>query len=168
MSTKTAHFFSADRPIERLDEDRLQRGAFALSIAQAITTWHGDDSLVMALYGGWGDGKSSVKGMVVDAMKQDKDTCPFIVHFNPWEWAGQNQLAQVFFNEIGKQITHQGTGRDKKRAEECGRRMQKLGKYLNLTGAFMTPLGYAANVAFPFASIVTDAAAKALETSTRP
>ena len=165
MSTKTAHFFSADRPIERLDEDRLQRGAFALSIAQAITTWHGDDSLVMALYGGWGDGKSSVKGMVVDAMKQDKDTCPFIVHFNPWEWAGQNQLAQVFFNEIGKQITHQGTGRDKKRAEECGRRMQKLGKYLNLTGAFMTPLGYAANVAFPFASIVTDAAAKALEKS---
>ena len=65
MSTKTAHFFSADRPIERLDEDRLQRGAFALSIAQAITTWHGDDSLVMALYGGWGDGKSSVKAAVL-------------------------------------------------------------------------------------------------------
>ena len=162
MSTKTLHFFSADRPIECLDDDRLQRRGFALSIAQAITTWHGDDSLVMALYGGWGDGKSSVKGMVVDAMKKDAGTCPFIVDFNPWEWAGQNQLAQVFFDEIGKQIAHQGSGKEKKQTEECGRRLQKLGKYLNLTGTFMTPLGYAANLAFPFASIVTDAAAKAL------
>lgn len=165
MSTKPEHFFSADRPIERLDDDRLQRRAFARSIAQATTTWQGDDSLVMALYGGWGDGKSSVKGMVVDAMKKDSGTCPFIVHFDPWEWAGQNQLAQVFFDEIGKQIAHQGSGRDRKRAEECGRRLQKLGKYLNLTGAFMTPLGYAANLAFPFASIVTDVAAKALKKS---
>jgi predicted KAP-like P-loop ATPase len=138
MSTKTSHFFSADRPIERLDDDRLQRRGFALSIAQAITTWNGDESLVMALYGGWGDGKSSVKGMVVDAMKKNAATCPFIVHFNPWEWAGQNQLAQVFFDEIGKQIAHQGSGDEKKKAEECGRRLQKLGKYLNLTGSVMT------------------------------
>ena len=155
MSTNTAHFFSADRPIERLDDDRLQRRAFALSIARAITTWHGDDSLVMALYGGWGDGKSSVKGMVVDAMKQDEDTCPFIVHFNPWEWAGQHQLAQVFFDEIGKQIAHQGTAEEKKKAEECGRRLRKLGKYLNLTGSILTPIMQATSLAFPLAGIFT-------------
>lgn len=165
MSADSSHFFSPDRPIERIDDDRLQRRAFALSIAQAITTWHGDDSLVMALYGGWGDGKSSVKGMVVDAMKKNAGTCPFIVHFNPWEWAGQNQLAQVFFDEIGKQIATQGSGNEKKKAAECGHRLQKLGKYLNLTGALMTPLGYAANLAFPFASIVTEAAAKGLKKS---
>jgi hypothetical protein len=78
MSSETSHFFSADRPIERLADDRLQRGSFAKSIAQAITTWHGTDSLVIALYGGWGDGKSSVKGMVIDAMKQDQAKCPSI------------------------------------------------------------------------------------------
>lgn len=165
MPPSTPHFFSADRPIERLADDRLQRRSFAESIAQAITTWHGEDSLVMALYGRWGDGKSSVKGMVLDAFGKDAKTRPFVVHFNPWEWAGQNQLAQVFFDEIGKQIAHQGSGRDKKKAEECGRRLQKLGRYLNLTGTFMTPLGYAAGLAFPFASILTDAAAKALKTS---
>ena len=165
MSSETPHFFSADRPIQRLDEDRLHRGGFAKSIARAITTWHGSDSLVVALYGGWGDGKSSVKGMVIDAMKKDGPTCPFIVDFNPWEWVGQNQLAQVFFDEIGKQIAHQGTGEKKAKAEECGRRLQKLGKYLNLAGSLMTPVGYAANLAIPFASIVTEAAAQALNKS---
>src|SRR4051812_12350205 len=99
MNAKTNQFFSADRPIEKLDDDRLQRRGFALSIARAITTWNGEESLVMALYGGWGDGKSSVKGMAVDAMKKNPAICPFIVHFNPWEWAGQKQLAQVFFDE---------------------------------------------------------------------
>jgi predicted KAP-like P-loop ATPase len=156
------HFFSADRPIERLDEDRLQRGTFAKSIARAVTTWNGSESLVMALYGGWGDGKSSVKGMVIDAMQEDTANCPFIVHFNPWEWAGQNQLAQVFFDEIGKQIAHRGPSEKKAQAEECGRRLQKLGRYMNLVGSFMTPAGYLANLAFPFASVVTEAAAKAL------
>lgn len=165
MSNNTPHFFSGDRPIERLDDDRLQRGAYAKSIAQAIKTWHGDESFVMALYGGWGDGKSSVKGMVEDSLKKDAAKCPFIVHFNPWEWGGQNQLAQVFFDEIGKQISHQGSDADQQNAAECGRRLRKFGKYLNLAGSFMTPVGYAANLAFPFASIVTEAAAKVLEKS---
>jgi len=142
MSVNTGVTFSADRPVERLDDDKLQRGNFVKAIAQAITAWRGEDSLVMAIYGSWGDGKSSVKGMIADVMRKDLATCPYIVHFNPWEWAGQNQLAQVFFDEIGKQIAYQGSGKDKKKAEDCGRRMQKLGKYLNLTGTLMTPLGY--------------------------
>lgn len=39
MPPSTPHFFSADRPIERLADDRLQRRSFAESIAQAITQW---------------------------------------------------------------------------------------------------------------------------------
>ncbi len=147
MSEEAEHFFSADRPIERLDEDRLQRGGFATSIARAITAWRGDESLVMALYGGWGDGKSSVKKMVMDALGQGGEGRPFIVEFNPWEWAGQNQLATVFFDEIGKQIAHQGTGEQKTKAEESGRRLRKLGRYLNLAGSVVTPILSAASLA---------------------
>ncbi len=164
-SPNVNHYFSADRPIERLDEDRLQRRSFAQSIAQAITTWSGDESLVMALYGGWGDGKTSVKGMVVDAMRMNPATCPFIVHFNPWEWAGQNQLAQVFFDEIGKQIAHQGEGQEKKKAEECSRRLRTLGKYLTLTGSLVTPVMSAASLAFPVVSIFTPAVSKVFKKS---
>lgn len=163
--SRTSHSFSADRPIARLGEDRLQRATFAESIAQAITTWHGDDSLVMALYGGWGDGKTSVKGMVVDAMKKDANTCPYIVHFNPWEWAGQNQLAQVFFDEIGKQIAHQGSEAKNQKAEECGLRLRKLGKYLNLTGSIVTPVMYAASLAFPITSIFAPVISKVFRKS---
>lgn len=164
-SKPTAHPFSADRPIESLDGDRLQRRSFALSIAHAIATWQGQDSLVVALYGGWGDGKSSVKWMVVDAMKKDSTTCPLIVQFNPWEWSGQNQLAQVFFDEIGKQVAHQGRTGKHAKAEECGKRIEKLGKYLNLAGSVVTPLGHATNLVLPFASILTDALSKGLKKS---
>ena len=34
MSAKTVHFFSAERPIERLDDDRLQRRGFAVSVIE--------------------------------------------------------------------------------------------------------------------------------------
>lgn len=159
---KTAQVFSTDRPRRSLDEDELGRKDFARSIAQAIRTWQGDEGLVMALYGQWGDGKSSVKGMVLDALRANDNECPIIVDFNPWEWSGQNQLSQVFFEEIGKQIGHQKAANDSTKALECGNRLRKLGKYLHMAGALMTPVGYAANLAFPFASLVTDAAAKAL------
>jgi predicted KAP-like P-loop ATPase len=160
------HPFSADRPIEKLEDDILQRGDFARSIARAITAWNGTESLVMALYAGWGDGKSSVKGMVIDAFrKPESPKFPYIVHFNPWEWSGQNQLAHVFFDEIGKQVEQQGKGKDKSKTENCGKGLKRLGKYLNLAGSLMTPVGYAANLAFPFASLVTEAAAKGLKQS---
>jgi hypothetical protein len=34
MSAKTVHFFSAERSIERLDDDRLQRRGFAVSVIE--------------------------------------------------------------------------------------------------------------------------------------
>ena len=42
--------FSADRPIQRIDDDLLGRGGFAISLANALSAWLGDDSLVIALY----------------------------------------------------------------------------------------------------------------------
>lgn len=46
--------FSADRPINSVDEDLLGRAEFSKSLAEAINSWGGEDSLVVALYGNWG------------------------------------------------------------------------------------------------------------------
>lgn len=83
------HPFSADRPIISAQEDLLGRTGFAESLASAIRGWKGNDSLVIALYGSWGSGKSSIKNVVVESLRKSQKTCPEIVEFNPWQWAGQ-------------------------------------------------------------------------------
>lgn len=102
MSKKTPkHLFSSDRPINYQSEDLLGRVGFADSLALAIKGWTGNDSLVIALYGPWGSGKSSIKNMVLELLRKAKKECPFIVEFTPWQWSGQEQLAEAFFREIG-------------------------------------------------------------------
>lgn len=91
------HRFSADRPISTRSEDLLGRRTFAESLASAIKGWKGNDSLVIALYGAWGMGKSSIKNMLLEALRDSGQGRAHIVDFNPWQWAGQHQLADAFF-----------------------------------------------------------------------
>ena len=128
-----SHPFSADRPITGSAEDRLGRTGFANSLASAIRGWKGDDSLVIALYGSWGSGKSSIKNLIVESLRGSKKTCPEIVEFNPWQWAGQEQLAEAFFREIGIVLGNADkSAKGKKRAAKW----RTYGTYLTL-GASM-------------------------------
>lgn len=101
MSDRTSAQFSSERPIVSRSEDLLNRVEFAEQIARAIRQWTGRDSLVIALYGDWGAGKSSLKNLIVECLRSDPPRCPCVVEFNPWQWAGQSQLAEAFFREIG-------------------------------------------------------------------
>jgi predicted KAP-like P-loop ATPase len=92
--------FSADRPIRSKSEDLLGRSAFAESLAAVVEGWTGNDSLVVALYGPWGIGKTSIKNMVLENLRRGGAGAPTIVEFNPWQWAAQDQLADAFFREI--------------------------------------------------------------------
>ncbi|MBI3292462.1 MAG: AAA family ATPase [Elusimicrobia bacterium] len=108
------HPFYSDRPITDRQADRLGRRTFAEALAGAIKGWSGDDSLVVALYGPWGCGKSSIKNMVLDALNDDGRTKgPDVVEFNPWQFAGQDQIAEAFFAEIGTVLGR----RDRSRVE---------------------------------------------------
>jgi predicted KAP-like P-loop ATPase len=142
MKTKLHHPFNADRPIDKIENDLLGRADIARSIATAIKNWKGQDALVMALYGGWGDGKSSLKGMVVNALKNEVNECPFIVVFNPWEWSDSQQLVRAFFDEIASQIASQGFGTDKIQTKRSAAALKKLGKYLSFGGSFFDSLSY--------------------------
>ncbi|NOT57438.1 MAG: AAA family ATPase, partial [Deltaproteobacteria bacterium] len=91
--------------------------------------WTGNDSLVIALYGSWGSGKSSVKNMILEALREQEQGCPLIVEFNPWQWAGQAQLAEAFFQEIGVVLGRSDTnGEGKERAAKW----RAYGTYLTL------------------------------------
>jgi predicted KAP-like P-loop ATPase len=96
--------FSADRPISRRADDLLGRRAFAEAIARAIAGWSGSDSLVVAICGAWGSGKSSVKNMILDALGDESFVLarrPKILEFNPWQVSGQDEIGKVLILEIG-------------------------------------------------------------------
>ncbi|MCD6050913.1 MAG: hypothetical protein K0Q55_2316, partial [Verrucomicrobia bacterium] len=150
---KTIHPFASDQPITRLKDDKLGRDKFAENIARAMMAWSGENSLVVAIYGGWGDGKSSVKGMMADVLRKHRKRSPIITEFNPWEWAGQNQIAGAFFEEIGKQIGLEGSDE----AKQAERRIRQLGNCVAATGSFVKKVGGLVNWIAPGTQLITDA-----------
>ncbi len=98
------HDFSADRPILSIDQDLLDRDRFAESLARAISGWKGKDSLIVALHGDWGSGKSSLKNMALSAFAKQKLESPLVIEFNPWEWAGQDKISKSFFEQLASSI----------------------------------------------------------------
>ena len=93
--------YSADRPIQSIEEDKLGRSSFSQHLGRTICEYKGEDSLVIGLYGGWGTGKTSILNMVV----QELDICsvgdackPIVVKFNPWLYSSQANLIDQFFN----------------------------------------------------------------------
>ena len=55
---------SADRPSIDPKDDLFGHASFAKSLADSIYRYPGSDGLVLALYGPWGSGKSTVLGYV--------------------------------------------------------------------------------------------------------
>ena len=105
------HPFSADRPIKSASEDVLGRSHFAYAIAEAVKGWRQSDSLVIALQGPWGSGKSSLKNMVLESI-ESMDPSPSVLEFNPWEWASQNQVFSAFFDQVGIKLGRASSGKD--------------------------------------------------------
>ena len=53
--------------------------------------------------------------MAVETLRGSEETCPLIVEFNPWQWAGQEQLANAFFQQIGLVLGKDTSKEGKKR-----------------------------------------------------
>lgn len=111
MTTIDKYGFSADRPITKLEDDLLGRAEFSKNLSDAISQWKGDDSLVIALHGYWGSGKSSIKNMALAYSKQQKNS-PTIIEFSPWEWSAQDKIIEAFFDEISKSIGRKNTSKE--------------------------------------------------------
>ncbi|MEE8875472.1 P-loop NTPase fold protein [Pseudomonas helleri] len=94
--------FTDDRPIAKHQQDLLGRSRFAKSLSETITSWKDQESLVIALMGAWGSGKSSIKNLVIEDFKNVPGH--EVIEFNPWEWAGQEKLSATFFDEVSLTI----------------------------------------------------------------
>lgn len=93
-----------DAPITSPSFDRLDRMSFVRSFAEAIRAVHGNDSVVLALAGPWGSGKSSLLNLVAGELEAG-ETPPLIMRFNPWWFSGTNRLVAAFLQQLGAAVS---------------------------------------------------------------
>lgn len=66
-----------DRPIEYLNEDRLNRIDYANSIAKILLSYKGkklEEGLVFGLYGNWGSGKTSFINLIKECLEKNNQS----------------------------------------------------------------------------------------------
>lgn len=118
--------FNADKPIEKLSDDKLGRSAFAKHLGKAIGEYSGKDGLVIGLYGKWGSGKTSIIKMIIDhintqkpqeakshigdgkgeaeSQNGDKNISPIVIEFSPWNYSDKSDLIRLFFLTVENNI----------------------------------------------------------------
>ena len=101
QSPTEATLFDADRPIERLEDDRLGRRLFAESIARSIIAAPSENGFTVAVIGEWGMGKTSVLNMVAETLRRESAGTA-VLNFNPWLFGGATELVARFFNELSE------------------------------------------------------------------
>ena len=95
-----------DAPITSPGFDRLDRMAFVRSFAEAIRAAKGENSVVLALAGPWGSGKSSLLNLIAGELKEtETEKAPLLVRFNPWWFTGTKQLIPAFIQQLGAAVS---------------------------------------------------------------
>jgi hypothetical protein len=94
--------YSSDLPIASRSEDRFNRWQFAERIADTLAIRNDPSSLVVGLYGPWGDGKTSTLQLMVDALTAHPQVV--VVRFNPWYFQSEEKLLKGFFGTLAEAL----------------------------------------------------------------
>lgn len=97
MASGIALEYSDDAPIHTLENDRFDRHPLAKRIAQVISKRNESSSLVIGIYGKWGEGKTSVLNLI-DSEIKSKDI--FTIRYNPWRYTGEEELFATFYYTV--------------------------------------------------------------------
>lgn len=131
-----------ERPISGVAEDRLDRGPFAGRVAETLATRSGADSVVVGIYGPWGDGKSSTLSMIKEALAEKPDVV--VVDYNPWFFSSDPEaITRSFFLTIGEALEESGLFSKERVGElmatygglipQVGEAVREAGKKLEIT-----------------------------------
>lgn len=104
---------------------------FAASVGRAIGNWNGSQSLVVALFGGWGTGKTSIKNLAL-AELASSGSAPTVMQFNPWLVGSDDKLIEAFMRDVTIAIGRQVPGES---AEKAEKRLAKVAPYFTLLGS---------------------------------
>lgn len=118
--------YIADQPITGKVDDRFNRASFSTRIAETIATRVDPSSIVLGLFGPWGDGKTSVLEMMHETLNAYPNV--IVVRFNPWHFQTEDLLLRGFFatlaDAMGQSLPN--------RKEKAGELLRKYGSVLSL------------------------------------
>jgi len=89
--------FLNDKPILKVDDEKLGYNTYAAEIGNKILSSHFDKSFAIGINGQWGDGKSSFINLIKKKVKGDDI---IEVNFNPWDNHSPEAIIKNFFEEI--------------------------------------------------------------------
>lgn len=115
-----------DYPIKSRTEDLLRRAPLAEKVASLILEFQGDESFVIGIDGAWGSGKTSFVNLVLEQLG-GADNRMLIIEFNPWNFSGQSELIEDFFDSLSVAIKGDESGR--RRIKEYAAKLIKKSEF---------------------------------------
>jgi predicted KAP-like P-loop ATPase len=92
---------SADSSLVDPEKDLLGHASFAKYLADSICKMTFPQGFVIAVYGSWNSGKSTLLNFVVHYLQQKPEAeQPIIVPFNPWLFSTHQNIARRFFEQL--------------------------------------------------------------------
>ncbi|MBM3235356.1 hypothetical protein FJZ31_03545 [Candidatus Poribacteria bacterium] len=139
--------YLADTPISKSEDDLLGRAKFAQRLGDTIRDWNKEESIVIALYGPWGSGKTSILNLAVEQIEETianlpEDKRPIVIRFNPWNFSEQNQILGMFFHEISTELGYR----------PASETLKKIGTQIQKYSSFLTPIS---KIPFPGLSVLS-------------
>lgn len=128
----------ADKPIESIDSDELDRDRTVETLASLLVRTENSSEVrsterVIGLTGAWGSGKSSVLNMLENRLKLYDDV--FVVRFNPWLVTGSSDLIEIYF----KELTHQLGRSAAEKARDLAKRIDEYRESISKIANFVMP-----------------------------
>lgn len=123
MKSKDA--YASDAPLTSREKDRLKRWPFAARIAETLATRSDPTSLVIGVYGRWGEGKTTVLEFIAQALEEEEHVV--VVRFNPWLYTNDTDLFRGFFTQVADAIERELT----KSTETIGTVVKALGTLIS-------------------------------------
>ena len=87
-----------DEPLKSPEQDRLGFAPFAERVANVIKNMQVKESIVFAVYGKWGSGKTTFLNFLTSYLNDDNSIT--IVKFNPWWFSGKEDLIRQFLHNL--------------------------------------------------------------------
>src|ERR1700736_4153223 len=93
-------FIRLDKAVDTKEEDYFERYEFSKRIATLINKAKYPTSLVIGIYGKWGEGKSSVLNFISAELQEGT----IKINFNPWYFQDDRQFIKSFFESIAASL----------------------------------------------------------------